>query len=150
MSTLSENPSRTESASEVQVLSLFTQPARVWFEPFYFLQPCFGTDHLSLRTDLCLIASATKEPCQPSSRTLAIQHFFPTVHAMRNLHYTLYREESDYVAQCLDYDVSSFGSTEKEALANLKEALELYLEDLPESTAIPQITDVTVGEFAIA
>lgn len=69
---------------------------------------------------------------------------------MRNLHYTLYREESDYVAQCLDYDVSSFGSTETEALANLKEALELYLEDLPESAAIPQITDVTVGEFAIA
>jgi predicted RNase H-like HicB family nuclease len=64
---------------------------------------------------------------------------------MRNLHYTLYREESDYVAQCLDYDVSSFGSTEKEALANLKEALELYLEDLPESTTIPQITEVTIN-----
>lgn len=69
---------------------------------------------------------------------------------MRNIHYTLYREESDYVAQCLDYDVSSFGSTEKEALANLKEALELYLEDLPESATIPKITDVTVGELAIA
>ena len=69
---------------------------------------------------------------------------------MRNIHYTLYREESDYVAQCLDYDVSSFGSTEKEALANLKEAIELYLEDLPESTITPQITDVTVGELAIA
>ena len=39
---------------------------------------------------------------------------------MRNIHYTLYREESDYVAQCLDYDVSSFGATEKEAIANLK------------------------------
>ena len=69
---------------------------------------------------------------------------------MRNLHYTLYREESDYVAQCLDYDVSSFGSTETEALANLKEALELYLEDLPESATIPQITEVTVGELALA
>ncbi len=69
---------------------------------------------------------------------------------MRNIHYTLYREEADYVAQCLDYDVSSFGSTEMEALANLKEAIELYLEDLPESAAAPQITDVTVGELAIA
>lgn len=69
---------------------------------------------------------------------------------MRNIHYTLYREDSDYVAQCLDYDVSSFGSSETEALANLKEALELYLEDLPESTTIPQITEVTVGELAIA
>ena len=69
---------------------------------------------------------------------------------MRNIHYTLYREESDYVAQCLDYDVSSFGATEIEAIANLKEALELYLEDLPESATIPRITEVTVGELAIA
>ncbi len=57
---------------------------------------------------------------------------------MRNIHYTLYREESDYVAQCLDFDVSSFGSTEKEALANLKEAIELYLEDLPDSATVPK------------
>lgn len=69
---------------------------------------------------------------------------------MRNLHYTLYREESDYVAQCLDYDVSSFGSTEQEAIANLKEALELFLEDIPDSTPSPRITEVTVGELAIA
>ncbi len=69
---------------------------------------------------------------------------------MRKIHYTLYREDSDYVAQCLDFDVSSFGSTEKDALANLKEAIELYLEDLPEFATIPQITDVTVGELAIA
>lgn len=69
---------------------------------------------------------------------------------MRKLHYTLYREESDYVAQCLDYDVCSFGASEKEALANLKEALELYLEDLPESATIPKITEVSVGELAIA
>jgi predicted RNase H-like HicB family nuclease len=46
--------------------------------------------------------------------------------------------------------VSSFGATEKEAIANLKEALELYLEDLPESATIPKITEVTVGELAIA
>ena len=69
---------------------------------------------------------------------------------MRRLHYTLYREDSDYVAQCLDYDVSSFGASEEEALANLKEALELYLEDLPDSASIPKITEVTVGELAIA
>lgn len=69
---------------------------------------------------------------------------------MRNLHYILYREESDYVAQCLDYDVSSFGSTEQEAIANLKEGLELFLEDIPDSTPSPRITEVTVGELAIA
>ncbi len=49
---------------------------------------------------------------------------------MKKIHYTLYREDADFVAQCIDYDVSSFGSTEGEALANLREAVELYLEDL--------------------
>jgi predicted RNase H-like HicB family nuclease len=67
---------------------------------------------------------------------------------MKKLHYTLYREDSDFVAQCLDYDISSFGSTEEEALANLKEAVELFLEDSDEPT--PSITQVSVGEFAVA
>jgi predicted RNase H-like HicB family nuclease len=69
---------------------------------------------------------------------------------MRKIHYTLYREDSDYVAQCLDHDVSSFGASEAEALANLKEALELYFDDLPDSTPTPNISGVTVGELAIA
>ncbi|HLC91979.1 MAG TPA: type II toxin-antitoxin system HicB family antitoxin [Candidatus Saccharimonadales bacterium] len=41
----------------------------------------------------------------------------------------VYREGKYFVAQCLDIDVSSFGKTQPEALANLTEALELYLED---------------------
>jgi len=64
----------------------------------------------------------------------------PTLH--------LYREDSDFVVQCLDDDISTFGSTEEEALANLKEAVELYLEDAPEES--PEITGVKVGEHAIA
>ncbi|MES2468183.1 MAG: hypothetical protein V4675_12830 [Verrucomicrobiota bacterium] len=47
---------------------------------------------------------------------------------MKKIHYTLYREDGDFVAQCIDYDVSSFGATEVEALANLREAVELYLD----------------------
>lgn len=47
---------------------------------------------------------------------------------MKTIHYTLYREDANFVAQCIDYDVSSFGATEVEALANLREAVELYLE----------------------
>ena len=47
---------------------------------------------------------------------------------MRKIHYTLYREDSDYVAQCLDFDVSSFGKTKEEALRMLKEAVELFFE----------------------
>lgn len=43
----------------------------------------------------------------------------------------VYKEDKYFVAQCLDVDVSSFGETEKEALDNLREALELYFEDVP-------------------
>ncbi|MEK9180304.1 MAG: type II toxin-antitoxin system HicB family antitoxin [Patescibacteria group bacterium] len=45
----------------------------------------------------------------------------------------VWREGKYYVAQCLNVDVSSFGRTKKTALKNLREALELYLEDLPKS-----------------
>lgn len=69
---------------------------------------------------------------------------------MRTFHYTVYREDDDFVAQCLDFEVSSFGSSEKEAIRNLKEAIELYLEDISSSERIPNITNVSVGELAIA
>ena len=36
-----------------------------------------------------------------------------------------------YVARCLEVEVASQGETIDEALANLKEALELYFEDAP-------------------
>ena len=65
---------------------------------------------------------------------------------MKTIHYTLHREDADFVAQCIDYDVSSFGATEVEALANLREAVELCLEDLPEEKS-PVISQVTVGEL---
>ena len=41
----------------------------------------------------------------------------------------VWKEGEHYVAQSLNVDVSSFGSTKKEALLNLREALELYFED---------------------
>jgi len=46
-----------------------------------------------------------------------------------NLQATVWKEGKQYVSQCLNIDVASFGATKKEALANLREALELYLED---------------------
>jgi predicted RNase H-like HicB family nuclease len=49
----------------------------------------------------------------------------------------IYREDKHYVAQCLNVDVSSFGETEEEAVANLREALELYFEDMPETVITP-------------
>ena len=38
-----------------------------------------------------------------------------------NVQAVVYRENEHYVAQCLYVDVSSFGDTEEEALANLQE-----------------------------
>lgn len=41
----------------------------------------------------------------------------------------VWKEGEHFVAQCLNIDVSSFGDTKEEALKNLEEAIELYLED---------------------
>ena len=47
-----------------------------------------------------------------------------------NLKNVVWKEGEYYVAQCLNVDISSFGETKKEALANLSEAVELYFEDI--------------------
>ena len=51
-----------------------------------------------------------------------------------------------FVAQCLEVDVASQGPTEDEALANLREALELYLEDPPDSFRAPKIRHFDLPE----
>ena len=52
---------------------------------------------------------------------------------------TVWREGRWYVSQCLELDVASQGDTEEEALANLKEAIELHFEP-PRATRPPQDT----------
>ncbi|HYV46003.1 MAG TPA: hypothetical protein VFA20_14135 [Myxococcaceae bacterium] len=56
------------------------------------------------------------------------------------------REGRIYVAQCLEVDVASQGSSVEESLANLKEALELYMEGAPHvpPRATPIIAPVEV------
>ena len=46
----------------------------------------------------------------------------------------VWQEDKFFVAQCLNVDVSSFGSSKEDALKNLDEALELYFEDADMST----------------
>ena len=41
------------------------------------------------------------------------------------------KDEDMYVAKCAEVGTTSQGSTVEEALANLKEATELYLEEFP-------------------
>lgn len=55
----------------------------------------------------------------------------------------VWREGDWYVSQCLELDIASQGATEEEALANLKEALELHFEP-PEATCPPKLRTVEV------
>ena len=57
------------------------------------------------------------------------------------------KEEKWYVAKCLDNSIASQGKTIEEALENLKEALELYLQD--EEIVQPKETFLTTLEVAI-
>jgi predicted RNase H-like HicB family nuclease len=58
------------------------------------------------------------------------------------------REDGIYVALCPEFDVASQGKSVEEALRNLKEALELYLEDgdveKPSDAEAPIVTIVKV------
>lgn len=68
---------------------------------------------------------------------------------MRSIKYYVYREAPYYVAQCLNVDVSSFGASDKEAIANLKEAVELYFEGEP-GAEFRVIDGVAFGEEVIS
>jgi predicted RNase H-like HicB family nuclease len=48
-----------------------------------------------------------------------------------------------FVAQCLEVDIASQAETEAEALANLREALELHYED-PQATVQPKMHRVKI------
>ncbi|CAN5369566.1 hypothetical protein BH09SUM1_BH09SUM1_20010 [soil metagenome] len=48
---------------------------------------------------------------------------------MRQFQACTWQEDDGFVAQCLDIDIVSEGDTEAEALANLREALELFFEE---------------------
>lgn len=58
----------------------------------------------------------------------------------------LTREDDGYVARCLDVEVTSQGHTVEDALANLREALELYFEDAepPKESEPPIIATVRI------
>jgi predicted RNase H-like HicB family nuclease len=61
----------------------------------------------------------------------------------RKLTASVVHEGDWFVAQCLEVDVASQGETEEEALANLREALELYFEP-PTPTVAPNIRPIEV------
>ncbi|TET40707.1 MAG: type II toxin-antitoxin system HicB family antitoxin [Dehalococcoidia bacterium] len=64
----------------------------------------------------------------------------------RTLTAVLHKEEDMYVAECPEVGTVSQGSTVEEAIANLKEATELYLEEFPlPETEKPILTTFEVG-----
>ena len=65
----------------------------------------------------------------------------------------LHREDDLYVAECPEIGTVSQGCTVEEAVANLKEATELYLEEFPlPSVGTPLLTtfEASVGETTYA
>lgn len=60
--------------------------------------------------------------------------------------YVVYREEEYYVSQCLNAEVSSFGSSVEEAIAQLTEAMKLYLADESERATFQTVEEAFLGE----
>ena len=54
------------------------------------------------------------------------------------------QEGEMFIAQCLEIDVASQGKSEDDAINNLKEALELYLEP-PRPTVMPKLRKFEVS-----
>lgn len=68
---------------------------------------------------------------------------------MRTLRYVTWEEDGAFVAQCLDVDIASEGDTQDEAIANLKEALELFFEDAADHAPLAPPRRVRLGEMRI-
>jgi predicted RNase H-like HicB family nuclease len=56
---------------------------------------------------------------------------------------TVWPDGNWYISQCHEVDIASQGETEEEALANLKEALELHFEP-PQATRPPKVRTIEV------
>ncbi|MEK7092758.1 MAG: type II toxin-antitoxin system HicB family antitoxin [Patescibacteria group bacterium] len=67
---------------------------------------------------------------------------------MKQFHSVIWKEDSWFIAKTLEVEVASQGKSEKEALNNLKEALELYFEDASKSD-ITKIEQPKLQDFSI-
>ncbi len=65
--------------------------------------------------------------------------------ALRALTAVLHKEDNLYVAECPEVGTVSQGKTRVEAVANLKEATELYLEEFPS----PELTHPWITTFEV-
>lgn len=68
---------------------------------------------------------------------------------MQQLKYIVYQEGQYYVSQCLNIDVCSFGDSIDDAIANLKEAVELSLEDEYGQANYHNVGNTLLGEMIV-
>ncbi len=61
----------------------------------------------------------------------------------------VWREDRLYVAKCNEIELVSQGKSKKEALGNLKEALELYFIDEPTFTKLPSLSEISLEKIQI-
>lgn len=68
----------------------------------------------------------------------------------KTLHTIVWKEDKLYVAKFLELELASQGKTRDEALKNLQEALDLYLEDEPTgSLKLPEIGEVSTSTISL-
>lgn len=66
------------------------------------------------------------------------------------LHTIVWKEKNLFVAKFIELELASQGKTREEAIKNLKEALDLYLEDEEiQKISFPQIKEVTTQKFTV-
>jgi predicted RNase H-like HicB family nuclease len=68
---------------------------------------------------------------RPKQRVIALRLLEIVQMKIRTFTAVIHREEELYVAECPEVGTVSQGTTVEEAVANLKEATELYLEEFP-------------------
>ena len=61
----------------------------------------------------------------------------------------VWKEDDLYVAKAIQVEVTSQGHTRKEAIENLKEALELYFENEPKKTISSSYRDLSFEKINI-
>jgi len=62
------------------------------------------------------------------------------------IQYEVYQEDGLFIARCLNFDVTSDGATDAEAVDNLREAIELYFERNAEAAIATQAGDEAEAE----
>ena len=64
---------------------------------------------------------------------------------MKKINFIIYQDGDQFVSQCLNVDVATQGDNYEEAVRNIHEAVELYLED-NDAVEFRPIRAVTLGE----